>query len=39
MECDGLVLRTVGPEVPLNVDGPSSLGTLFKVTKVTEGKV
>lgn len=37
MECDGLVLHAGSPEVPWKVDGTRSLGTLFKVTKITKG--
>lgn len=39
VECDGLILHTRSPEVPLKVDGSRNWGTLFKVTKVTKGKV
>lgn len=39
MDCDGLILHTGGPEVPLKVDRTRSLGTLFGVIKVTKGKV
>lgn len=38
MKCNILILHSGEQEVPLNVDA-ASLGMLFKVTRVTKGKV
>ena len=38
MKCNILILRSGEQEIPLKVDA-SSLGMLFKVTRVTKGKV